>query len=797
MFKEVDSPKFIFNSESDKQLLLEGSVEVQDAYGTKQSYPVKAELNRGDTMLTLPGDYSKQGIWYGKYEFRFIGQTEGGLTGNFRFGRMTPVGPTPGNPAGFIFGVNAHPASYTPNEVSRMAELAALAGFKVIRTDTSWHDFERVQGKIIFSLTDLWIKEFKKQHIKMFWVSHNPPSWAVDPESRGLYPGKKPNRPKYDAYRSFISRFIERYQENTAFFETWNEPDLGFANFSVDEYLKLQHIAHETVKSINSAITVTTGGFGYTWAEHYGWKPHIISRHFKEGRNDFDVLSFHGHGKFTLYEAWINDLKKIGAISPGKWIAGETALSAYPNGELDQARGMFTKVIYTMAEQAVGYIWYNLREKWYHPILAERAFGLVNSDLTPKAVYIAYTALIRNFQDAKLEKSFNLGKGMHVYGFRRENGEILFPAWSVHEDERVLLISGVDGKVEDIDLFGNTTERPYNSGKILWKIGQTPSLLKITGQKGAININTLVKAKNIVSIIPGETATLNLNLFNPATIAEPFTLRYHTSVPELAVSGPGKMIVPPEIEKISAVKLKVGKAFCSNTTQTIHCEIGYGKMSETISVPVKSAWLMSYGSYRQEPSIRLNSDGQILKRAPYGAEFSGMEWNGPDDLSALVFTKYDRQAMYVKIVVTDDIHSQPNAANSGINGDGVQLAFALPGQKSPHWEFLLIRRDNGMSETSCTLTPVDFSSGVAKQLKLVTSRDEKIKQTIYEVEIPWKAIGVDRPTQLKQLRMSLVVNDCDDGKTVENSLLSSDGIIGTKEYKYIDNFPVVRLTPGK
>ena len=71
------------------------------------------------------------------------------------------------------------------------------------------------------------------------------------------------------------------------------------------------------------------------------------------------------------------------------------------------------------------------------------------------------------------------------------------------------------------------------------------------------------------------------------------------------------------------------------------------------------------------------------------------------------------------------------------------------------------------------------------------------KQTVYEVEIPWNAVGIDQPERLKQFRMSLIVNDCDNGKTRENSILVSDGVMGNKEVKRIDTFPVVDLMPRR
>ena len=799
LLKESETPKFVLHSDADRALRLEGTVEVEDAYGVRQSYPIQTELNCGDTILTLPGDYSKNGIWYGKYVFRFPEQREGALSGTFRFGRMIPAGPTPGDPEGFIFAVHAHPGSYSRYDVIRMAELAALAGFKACRTDTLWHIFELEPGKIDFTLPDWWTEAFGKQHIKMFWLQHNCPPWAVAPDTRSVYRGRPLNRPDYDAFQSFIRRWTERYKRNIAFFESWNEPDLSFANFSVDEYLTLQHKFQEAVKSIAPSIRVTTGGFAYTWPDLVGLKPRIISRSLKEGRGDFDILSFHGHGKFKLYAEMIGYLKEIGATVPGKWIAGETGMPAQSIGELAQAQIMFTKVIYTMAEQALGYVWYNLREKGYHRSALEMSFGLVKSDLTPKAVYIAFAALIRNFRDARLETAFAPGDGVYVYGFRRNSGELLLPGWSEHEAEQLLLIFGIDGEVEKIDLFGNAIPLPCDSGRMLWKIGQNPDMLTFHNQKRELQIVSLAEPENEVSLAPGGTATLKLKLANPSSAAERFMLHYRGSTPELALSGPREMTIPPGRNRTISVSLRGGSAFRSvhPAEAKIECEIKVGAMRETMSIPVRAAWLMPYDSYSREPVIRLNRQEQVYQQVPFGGEFIDMVWRGPEDLSAEVYLKYNNRAFLVKIIVRDDVHSQPYPAPNGANGDSVQLAFGLPDRKG-HWEFCLVRRDNGTSEAAGILALAGINPAVAaRQLKLRTSRDETAKQTVYEVEIPWRAVGIDRPERLKHFRMSLIVNDCDDGKTRENSILVSDGVMGNKEVKRIDAFPVVELMPRR
>ena len=247
------------------------------------------------------------------------------------------------------------------------------------------------------------------------------------------------------------------------------------------------------------------------------------------------------------------------------------------------------------------------------------------------------------------------------------------------------------------------------------------------------------------------------------------------------------------------ILLRGGSAFRAvhPAEMKVKCEIEVGAMRETLSIPVRAAWLMPYGSYSRESVIQLNRQEQVYQHVPFGAEFIDMVWSGPEDLSAEIYPKYDNRSFQVKIVVRDDVHSQPFPAANGTNGDSVQLAFGLPDRKG-HWEFCLIRRDDGTPVIAGTLAPDGVNPAVtARQLKLRTSRDETAKQTVYEVEIPWNAVGIDQPERLKQFRMSLIVNDCDNGKTRENSILVSDGVMGNKEVKRIDTFPVVDLMPRR
>ena len=138
-------------------------------------------------------------------------------------------------------------------------------------------------------------------------------------------------------------------------------------------------------------------------------------------------------------------------------------------------------------------------------------------------------------------------------------------------------------------------------------------------------------------------------------------------------------------------------------------------------------------------------------------EWSGGEWDGPDDHSLSMQTLYDEDNLYISVVVTDDYHEAAAAVGGpggAWNGDGVQMHFAnderdsqvalinfaLPGEEQDP-NFLPVC---GFGADLCTIH-LESGPAIEGDVEVVIVRDNTIDtpRTIYEVRVAKEAIGIE------------------------------------------------------
>ncbi len=170
----------------------------------------------------------------------------------------------------------------------------------------------------------------------------------------------------------------------------------------------------------------------------------------------------------------------------------------------------------------------------------------------------------------------------------------------------------------------------------------------------------------------------------------------------------------------------------------------------------------------------------------------GKLWNGPADLSAILYTKWDALFLYFAGAVTDDVFRQPFGAAEMWKGDSVQLA---------------VRAGEGDAPTATRYGPGDFEFGVALVKGTPTLyrlaggpgvRPGNVSGgrvaahavpggVFYESAIPWTELGVS-PKAGMELGISIVVNDNDGGG--RGYMEWGGGVAGTKRPGV---FPPLRL----
>ena len=183
--------------------------------------------------------------------------------------------------------------------------------------------------------------------------------------------------------------------------------------------------------------------------------------------------------------------------------------------------------------------------------------------------------------------------------------------------------------------------------------------------------------------------------------------------------------------------------------------------------------------WRGRPGTVLRERGQILPPDPW------VNWTGPDDLSATLWTAWDADAFYVAATVTDDMAFNRNPAARIWNGDGFQLAFdpladaggfaSKPaGYDRDDVEIGLALTDQGVVAAQWAGPGQVWAGG-----RYAVVRDASAKTTCYEARIPWTALGIT-PRAGTAFGFSFVLFDDDTGTGATYWWPWTPGITGGK-----------------
>ena len=174
-----------------------------------------------------------------------------------RYGKNAPAGKGESVfPIGF--------ASGAPRPTPWLFDIAASVGFEFHRFETRWPQVQPNADTWNWHVLDSTLELMAEKGIRFLPLVHGSARWAAD---NYLDP------PDLGAWRRWLTALAERYQGRTELWEIWNEPDIGFFGGTVEEYIEMQRVAHEAIKSVAPNEIVATGGF--THLDHGQVKPGI------------------------------------------------------------------------------------------------------------------------------------------------------------------------------------------------------------------------------------------------------------------------------------------------------------------------------------------------------------------------------------------------------------------------------------------------------------------------------------------------------------------------------------------
>ena len=764
---ETVQPRIRFKNTSGQTKQFTAALSLENFQGEKTPFHFEFTLSPGEEKtaeIQVPAE--GLGIWYVDYILAQTGKT-GNISGRRSFIRLIPSGPVPYAEGDFRFGICSHPER-VPEEQQKLEALAAgLIGANFLRLDAEWGSIQRHNAMDWDTRRfDKLIEIFGERHIELMPILGYTPYWAVAKDWKPFYPGsKKFQRPDYSKFAAWAEKLASHTRGKIRYFEVWNEPELGFANFSPDEYIELQKHGFKGVKQGNPDAIVSTAGFAYYFAEDRPPKPGLMRRALTEGRGSYDLVAFHGHQSFQCYRDQILPMKQMfrqqNITVP--WIPNETGLTSVGGVEPEQAYSLFQKLIFSWAEGAPGYNWYDLRNDGFDPLNREHNFGMLTRDFYPKAVYAAYNTITSLFRHARFEKALDFGKGVYAYLFRTPDG-MLLPGWNEPGCNPALTVLKTDAsKAERIDLMGNAKQLVPENGRLLLMMGAEPSTFRFDGASFLQVEGELVRITAGALEISGQKTMLELELFNPFDETREFT-----------VSG-GKEHVKVLLQSKARHNIRVS-ALPKNGSVQLTCRIGQN-ISGTFTVPLQKAKLIS-AAYHTASDFRLNQASQRHELYPGNPFMQHMHWKGPKDLSANIRLWYADGKLILDAEVTDDIHHQPHSGENVWQGDNVQVALQFPGEIGC-WEIGFTRLADGQPEIFVWRVPHGRKNTLLpEQAILKTTRSNHA--TTYHAELPLQALGVDMNTLRNGFLFGLLVND-NDGKGRKGWMQTAPGLGDRKD----------------
>lgn len=713
-------------------------------------------------------------------------------TGNFAelsrsFSCMTPAGPTPGKHRGFIFGICSHPNWTSDPQIYRKEAIAlSLCGAKVLRMDMEWWHTEKEQGKYDYSRYDQIVEAFAGQGVEIEGILGKPPKWAC---TRG-------NLPDYELWRKHVADMLGHFKGKIRYWEVWNEPDLtGFATFNVEEYIQLMTIARQVARETDPNIIILSGGFANLGPESHGKKDFQYNT-LKGAKGLFDIHAYHEHGNFSRYESIVDGRflpmrRELSVNVP--WYANETAVSSAHIGEAAQAITLYKKLLFAKARGAIGYNWYNLRNKGVNPSDGEHNFGMITNDFYPKAVYPVFNALVQVFQGTEPLNEVKLQPNLRAYAFGGDKCYLL-AAWNedanAYQDATVAIRTKAN-TANRIDLFGNRTKLVKNDNLVFFPIEAVPSTLELIGDNAPQILGSLIRATAVDLAVPGKPFHLSLELTNYFDKEDEFSLSF--TLPDgFSMENPVRKITLKPGEKMTeTINLQIAHdtSLSFDTPEKIRLRLGNrdNTYNEVTVIPVIPAVVIPAKRGEKDWDFVIDRKQQVVSLFDADPTNVHRLWSGKDDLSARIRLERDGEMLRIIARVTDDKHVQPYTGDAVWQGDNLQLAMQLPGQKNM-WEIGASLTDSGAVETFVWYAPDGFSAKDTAAM-IQSSVERKGETTLYQINIPYRAIGLTAKMASEGFRFNLLVND-NDGFGRDGWMQISEGIGSVKTP---EKFPFVCL----
>ncbi len=749
-------------------------------------------IGRSATVRVPLGNHLERlGHYVVRYSVTDATDTAIKLQGTRQLVHLTPNDPRAVPDDGFLFGICARLGKPGTAIRERNFKAISLLGTNILRGGGGWLNIQPDSpDQWNWAHDDALYADCQRYGIKQQAFLGYCPKWASGTplDQIKTWHDWGPKAPPLDAWREYIRRMAERYKGKLNYYETWNEPDIRFFHGTTEQFVAMQKIAYEEIKKADPNAIVMTGGFA-TAQGHPGHqeKPDMQDRVLAEG--DYDIHAHHQHGSFDYFARQIDGpfaarRAKHGVTAPIYFC--ETAVSSVEGNitEAEQGVQLVKKVLFSWSRGAIGYNWFLLRNRGNDVHDSEQNFGLLRHNFDPKPAYATYQVLINQLHNRKYVKQIDLGQDRYGFLFGHGNDYTLV-TWSepsAGSDEQIVIDApGATPTVYDI--MGNAISPVMVDGMHVVGVSAEPTWYVFRGSTSIPAIRAkLAGSSGVVTALVGKPVAVSVELTNPFPKTHTFDIAWQ--VPDSLAGTPGDSVVTlaPGEQRTLTHEFIAAKAMLGQTAPVIVVNYALAGTAATgrLSAPVEVARLIMDDNPKRAADFHVDSHAFVVDTAANDPTSSHMHWKGPADRSMQAWLDLRDGALHIKVVARDDKHHPEGEGMMIWQGDSLQIAIQLTGQRG-WWELGLAGsgkrandvttwnwiRPNGFKQQDCKLTGT-------------VNRTEGNGRTIYELIVPLESIGMTKQHAAQGFRINLLVND-HDGHGREGWVQLSDGLAMFKD----------------
>jgi hypothetical protein len=673
----------------------------------------------------------------------------------------------------------------------------------------------------------------------------SPPGWVVAPENRAkqaitvTYPPAD-----WDAYRK-VARVFASTRPWVKYFEGLNEPDANHWKGTDEELVKYHRVMREEVHAAGNGQKVLGPCFWSIDLTH-------LDKLVKLGLLDaVDGISMHSYANAPPEGKWIEDIRALKSylakqgrpdmpvfLTEYGWNTGAGDAPS-PEQELLQARYAARGMSLLAAENLAGSQYFVLR---YADNPRDNGWSITRGDNTPRPAYTAISHIFRWLGNAQGKSTLHPTPSSYLLLFSKNNRTVAV-GWDTQGTSRIALpmkplraetMTGAPLSVTNqiVELSESPIFLEFDTPALASPASSAPPLALTRGKSLTLNDapgqTALPLPLRVAGRVLSAPADATPGLYTGLQFANgqwrQFAVQVKApwNIADVKVAWPVGSSAPEvqftarnDAERVTLLPYLKLDSLPDEFGAPITLATG---QSRTISIPIKNYFygtrlqgraMLEQHSANGVSSLGLPFDVLPIVAAQRGStpvvavpRLTSASWQAfgpgqpkslpPADVSAVLQTSYDKQALHLRIAVRDDEEHFSSGTTPFWAADSVQFAFDLkplaalmPASASLSTrrvlEYGAAKRDGNATVWRTMSTLPDLPQDVIEpQAKANIQRQGE--ETIYEIELPWRLLGLTQaPPAGSTLGFDLAINDSDGSIVDRAGLEITPGIVSTKD----------------